>query len=220
MRPRLTASMGRRGAVAFTIAILLVPVALPAPARALSGEAEVEAVPAGTGAAVCQMAVYWRVVLVVEVEDRLGLASPARGGGSPPPFRPLATARAGCDVAVGVLTLRIPAAAGIRSTLVTGPPGFGPAPQALEEDGGFVVCRRVVLVESVVIGGGAAGLPTGRAGPVLSYGDGPSDPAAAVRCHSQVEWVSIRPGRLYQKVDARPDGREPSGSNGARGDAR
>lgn len=214
MRPRLAAPMGRRGAVAFVIAFLLAPVALPAPAGALAGEADVDAVPDGTGAAVCQVALYWRVVLVVELEDRLGLASPLRDAGSVMPIRPLATARAGCDVAVGVLTLRIPETAGTRSTLVTGPPGIASAPQArvLEDAGGLAVCRRIVLVESVVIGGGAAGLPTGRLGPVLSHGDGPSDPAAAVRCHSQVEWVSIRPGGLYQNLDARSDGRESTGS--------
>lgn len=161
-----------------------------------------------SGLAACQVVVLVRAVIVLDVEDRLGLAvgTPSEPAAIHVPGTATFNGTlAECRVLVRHLTVTLPTKAeadAARSSYVS-----GPAPVANETlqtavnawnvrvtgaGSSAAVCQYIVLVSSVVIGGGAYGLPTGTAHQVLTSATTPAgDSGADARCSARVGRVEV-----------------------------
>lgn len=161
-------------AIAMLSTLILSPVA-----SAVGNEAHVEADENGA-VAVCQLAVLVRAVIVLDLEDSLGLV--ARQADEPLSAAlasavPADAPRASCDVTIGTLRIVVPAGESARAgSYVSGPPAaaFAREPATSVAGDNVAICQHFLLIDSVIITGGAYGLPTGAsAKPLLvSPGDG------------------------------------------------
>lgn len=146
---------------------LVVPAALAANGDANSATVTI----AGTGHAVsiCQLAIHAMPVILLQLEDGLGLATLAARES----FRLDATSTSGggssCLIDVGLLDI-----VGLPTTRVTGPTLVGEAEASLTtgprmpqaEGSSIAVCQRIILAGALLVGGGAYGLQADEDGVV------------------------------------------------------
>lgn len=158
------------------IASCVLAISLLPGAAALGNEARLVVGESGS-VAVCQLAVFVRAVVILGFEDSLGLA--ARPAQTPlvsalSSAEPTRTFAARCDVLVDTVRIVVPAGEAARvASHVSGPPavaspGFGNSVSIDAAPGSSVAtCQTILLIDSVIIAGGAFGLPTGGGGPLL-----------------------------------------------------
>lgn len=179
------------------IAMCLALILPPGAAALVGNEAEVD-VGATSALAVCQVAVLVRAVIILGLEDGLGLAvAPAAQGLAPTlaQVEPTTTYTASCDVVLGTIRIIVPAGQAARAgSHVSGPPGIASpasignsASLTVAPGGAAAICQHFLLIDSVVITGGAFGLPTGASkGPLLV----PSEERSA-GCRTEIGEVEI-----------------------------
>lgn len=178
--------------IAACIALTLLP-----GAGALGNEAEAD-VGATSALAVCQVAVFVRAVVILGLEDSLGLAAAPAPRGLAPTLaqaEPATTYTASCDVVVGTIRIIVPAGQAARAgSHVAGPPSVASsavlgnsAALTVAPGGAAAICQHFLLIDSVVITGGAFGLPAGASkGPLLV----PSEERSAA-CRTEIGEVEI-----------------------------
>lgn len=148
---------------AILLAILLP--AIPGSA-ALGNHASVEVVAPDSAAAVCQVFLLVNSIVILEMEDSLGLVAL-------PPLVPIearlgvsamgASSDAACSTLIERVAVYAPTPLALGRSFVSGP-ALAAAPAALGTGAGsdVAICQYALLLDSVVIGGGAYGLPTGH----------------------------------------------------------
>lgn len=154
----------------------------------------------------CQVLVLVNAVIVLELEDGLGLVSglpaePARI--RVPATHGFSGTLAECRVIVD--RLRVVLGDGDSSaSYVSGPPPVSTEGTVIERvrveiDGDGVavaLCQFVILVDSVILGGGPYGFPTGAAPGVLKVDASPAGAASDASCEANVNDVEVvRPPR-------------------------
>lgn len=160
-----------------------------------------------SGVATCQVLVVVRAVLILGLEDRLGLtAAPTRAPvnlTTPPPNGRYYGGDAECRSAIERLRLVYPSGemAATRSTYVSGPPGVaGEAPRAAANlwraavtgvGSAAAICQHLVIVDSVIIAGGAHGLPTGALPGAVVLTAAPDRSGARAACSAEVGAVEV-----------------------------
>jgi hypothetical protein len=171
------------------LAVVLV-FAAPAAGARMGNDADVALAGARTAVALCQFAVLVNTVVVAGVEDSLGLVVAV---GPPPQAPPGATATAECSTTTRNVTITVRGAGPTAGGLVLGPPPASGNVARVQLDGpehAGAVCQALVLVNAVVVGGGALGLAPGP-----TDGSAPAPAAAGredARCSTILRNVTIR----------------------------
>lgn len=173
-----------RIAAALAFTLVLVAVASPLAGGVVAGNrADVDVDAPRSAAASCQVLVLVNAVIVLDLEDGLALLS--ERARAPATITVPAAASLGsgsfaeCRVILDTLRVVFPThaeAATSRGSYVAGPPpvadehrvGPGIRVDVTGDGSAAAVCQFVVLVNSVILGGGAFGLPTGPAPHVLT----------------------------------------------------
>lgn len=170
---------------------------LPGAVALVGNEAEVDVGPT-SAIAVCQFAVLVRAVIILGLEDGLGLAAAPAAQGLAPVLaqaEPTTVYTASCDVTLGTIRIVVPAGEATRAgSHVSGPPWVGSpasfgnsASLTVAPGGAAAICQHFLLIDSVVIMGGAFGLPAGASkGPLLV----PSEERSA-DCRTEIGEVEI-----------------------------
>lgn len=148
---------------------------------AIGNEATVVHASEGNATAICQVAVIVGAVIIMGLEDGLGLVEPVRG--TPADVVALIApagggAAATCLSRIGELRVDVEGA-GPAPVYVGGAAPAGSPPGAATAGGGIAVCQRVVIVSSVILGGTAYGLPAGYHPGALSIESASGDGAGA-----------------------------------------
>lgn len=173
--------MSRLNAIACILVAVAGLAATPAAlAGAVTNEAYVRSSGDGSAVAVCQLLIVVGAVVVVGLEDGLSLVtrrtedaleltvSPGSAG---------APVSASCDILLKKLRIVVPYGEAVRArSYVSGAAAYGEDPffknKLKMELGGpedaAAICQHILLIDSVIIGGGVAGLRTGTSdGPLL-----------------------------------------------------
>ncbi len=170
----MTFVLARVSVVLALIAPLVLPVSA---AESGSNEVEIDVEGKDNHVASCQLLVLVQPLLILALEDRLGLVTRAssRALGDVIASQVGGNTFSECSVDVGNITLRLPASFS-SATFVSGPEGNGasghsyPAGTVItRHDPGntAAVCQHIVMVGALIVGGGAFGLPTGKSGSVV-----------------------------------------------------
>lgn len=205
-----------------SIATVIVSIMLFAPLAIAHGpgdHAHVEVHADNSAAAACQVLVLADALIILEAEDTLGLVS--IWSDEPAEIvlaaqAPATTALADCSVVIDQLSISFPGADSsklARGNRVTGPPpvalataGSRPGLEWKLEVTGTgsegVICQVVVIVGSIIMGGGAFGISGGHL-PIIdmnavSEGAGPT---ADARCRAAIGALTID-GESYGPVEA------------------
>lgn len=197
--------------IAATLAFVtvLAAVATPLAGGVIAGNrADIDVSAPGSAAASCQVLVLVNAVIVLDLEDGLALLSErarAPATVAVPAASSLGSGSfAECRVILDTLRVVLPTrgeAAVARGSYVSGPPpvadehvvGPGIRVDVTGAGSAAAACQFVVLVNSVILGGGAFGLPTGPAPHVLAV---PTEHAvggegASASCEALVRSVEV-----------------------------
>lgn len=126
----------------------------------------------GSAAAVCQLLVLVRAVIILDLEDSLGLAAAPSERRLEQVLTPESVTReveATCDIMLHLLRVVVPPGEAVRArSYITGPPSVAPETSVAENkltlttssESAVAVCQYILLIDSVIIAGGAYDLPT------------------------------------------------------------
>lgn len=161
---------------------------------ALGNHAALDVSAPGSAAASCQLYVLVGSIVVLDVEDGLGLVAlpPAQTLGAR-----LAQAGAAsesiatCSSVIERLVVRVPAGSGLGGTFVSGPALHAePVVSVTGEGSDAAACEYAVVVDSIVMGGGAFGFPTGDAAGILSVA-ATTAPRGTASCEAAIREIVL-----------------------------
>jgi len=178
-------------------AIMLVLGLWTPPSIAMGNHAELVVEAPNSAAASCQVFILVHSLVIIEAEDSLALVTlPARTGlgAQLPALAEDEGSIATCSTFIEEIHVNVPTGLGLAPSFVSGPAlAHEPSIVVTGENSDADACQYALMIGSIVIGGGAFGLPTGETSGMVTL-NAPLSHGGEASCEAAVGTITIHEG--------------------------